>query len=80
MKYVSIDIETTGLDREKHQVLEVGAIIEDTNNPLPFDEIPRFKCIIGWEELMGSVFAINMNSRIVKILAEIPTDLLLLVN
>lgn len=73
MKYVSIDIETTGLDREKHQVLEVGAIIEDTEKCLSFDEIPKFKCIIGWEELIGSVFAINMNKRIIEILTTFIT-------
>ncbi|HRW21236.1 MAG TPA: hypothetical protein P5509_04630 [Bacteroidales bacterium] len=73
MKYVSIDIETTELNKEKCQVLEIGAISEDTNNPLSFDEIPKYKCIIGWEEIMGSVFAIDMNNRIIKILAELGT-------
>lgn len=32
MKVISIDIETTGLDPLKHRVLEVGAVIFDTNN------------------------------------------------
>lgn len=71
MKYVSIDIETTGLDKDRNQILEIGAIIEDSNNPLPFDEIPKFKCIIGWEEILGSVFAVNLNARIIKILATL---------
>jgi DNA polymerase III epsilon subunit-like protein len=29
MKYVSIDLETTGLDEEKCQILEFGAAFED---------------------------------------------------
>ena len=39
MKYISIDIETTGLDRDLCQVLSIGAVIEDTNNikPLEFE-------------------------------------------
>jgi len=71
MKYVSIDIETSGLDKEKCQILEVGAIIEDTKNPLPFDEIPKYTCIIGWDEIIGEVFALDMNARIIKILANL---------
>lgn len=72
MKYVSIDVETTGIDPEKHQVLEIGAIIEDTNNQLSFEEIPKFKCIIQHDTFKGSAYAINLNQRIFKILAEIP--------
>ena len=37
MRYVSIDIETTGLDRQNDQVLEVGAVIEDTDKQLDFN-------------------------------------------
>lgn len=32
MKYVSIDIETSGLDPEINNVLSIGAVIEDTAN------------------------------------------------
>lgn len=71
MKYVSIDIKTTGLNKDNHQILEIGAIIEDTTNILSFEKLPKFECIIEWEELVGSVFAINMNSRIIKILTEL---------
>ena len=70
MKYVSIDIETTGLNSEKHQVLEFAAILEDTNNLLPFEEIPKFSCIIEHSEIIGQPIAINMNQRIMKILSD----------
>ena len=46
MKYVSIDIETTGLDPETCQTIQIGAGIEDTNNPLPIEDLPRFKCLV----------------------------------
>ena len=72
MEYISIDIETTGLDRENDQVLEIGAIIEDTYNPLPFDKIPKFHAIIEHDRYEGGAYAINMNQRIFKILAEQP--------
>jgi oligoribonuclease len=65
MKYVSIDIETTGLDVKKHQIISFAAIIEDTNNKLPFDELPKFKCIIKRHELIGSIRALMMNVKII---------------
>lgn len=70
MKFLSLDIETTGLDRDLDQVIEFGAIIEDTNNQLSFEEIPKFHAIIKHERYSGSEFAINMNQRIFKILAD----------
>jgi len=68
MKYVAIDIETTGVDPEVHQILEVGAILEDTNNILNYEDIPKFSCIIDRTELFGNVFALDMNKRIIEIL------------
>lgn len=72
MRYVSIDIETTGLDRENDQVLEIGAIIEDTNKQLDFNEIPRYKAIINHDRISGGVYALHLNARILEILANIP--------
>ena len=70
MIYISIDIETTGLDPENCQLLEFGAIIEDTSKKLPFDEIPKFKRLIFNEEIKGNPFALNMNSRIISVFAD----------
>lgn len=42
MKYVSIDIETTGLDPNKDDIVEFGAVIDDLKNPKPYDKLPRF--------------------------------------
>ena len=46
MRYISIDIETTGLDAETNQILSIGAVVEDTNNLVPFDELPKFHAVI----------------------------------
>jgi len=73
MEYISIDIETTGLDRENDQVLEIGAIIENTHDPKPFEELPKFHAIIQHDRYEGSAYAINMNQRIFKIHANFPT-------
>jgi oligoribonuclease len=51
MKYVSIDIETTGLDRDRCQVLEFGAVIEDTLNLVPLEDLPAFRVLIRHPDL-----------------------------
>lgn len=66
MKYLSIDIETTGLDPLKDQLLSFGVIIEDTENPLPFDEIPKFHAAIKRNRIEGDLFAINMNKELIE--------------
>jgi oligoribonuclease len=67
MKYVSIDIETSGIDPEKHQILEFSAIIEDTKNPLSFDEIPKFNAKFFYKEIIGEPIALAMNTRLLEI-------------
>lgn len=65
MKYVSIDLETTGLDPASCQILSFSAILEDTNNPLPYDKIPKLNIYILRESINGSFFALNMNRDII---------------
>lgn len=70
MIYVSIDIETSGLDSEKHKVLSIGAIIEDTEKKLPFEECPKFNVIVLQNEIVGSARAITMNKEIISLMGE----------
>jgi len=70
MKYVSIDIETSGLDHEKNCVLSVGAIIEDTETKLPFEECPKFNVIVLQREIVGSPRAITMNKELIAMIGE----------
>jgi oligoribonuclease (3'-5' exoribonuclease) len=67
MKYVSIDLETTGLETENHQVLSIGAVIEDTLNPhVKVEDLPTFHGVIVHNELTGSPFALNMNRDLIE--------------
>jgi len=67
MRYISIDIETTGLDSENNQILSIGAIIEDTNNPLSFEESPKFHgAILRRGDVTGSMFALDMNRDLIS--------------
>jgi oligoribonuclease len=68
MIYVSIDIETTGLDPLSNNVLSIGAIIEDTEKKLPFSEIPKFNAIVLNRQLQGSPRAITMNQNIISLM------------
>jgi len=70
MKYLSIDIETTGLDRENHKVLSIGAILEDTALKLPFEECPKFHAAILHHEINGSPYAINLNKELIEYISR----------
>jgi DNA polymerase III epsilon subunit-like protein len=66
MKYVSIDIETTGLDPENCQVLSIGAVIEDTNNQVPIEDLPSFHVAILRQRIEGEPYALNMNRDLIQ--------------
>jgi hypothetical protein len=66
--YVSIDTETTGLDSSKHQILEIGAVIDDWVSPI--EDLPKFRCYIDNGLLIqGSPYALSMHSRILRYIA-----------
>lgn len=73
MKYISIDIETTGLDPETCQILSIGAVIEDTLNPIPFEDLPKFHGVIKRENVSGSLFALNMNRDLIETIVQYST-------
>ena len=70
MIYVSIDIETSGLDSDMNSILSIGAIIEDTSKKLPFEECPKFNAIVLQRNIQGSPRAITMNSNIISLMSD----------
>jgi len=70
MIYVSIDIETSGLEPLNHSVLSFGAIIEDTTNKLPYEQLPKFNAIVLQNQITGSPRAISMNKEIISLIGE----------
>jgi hypothetical protein len=66
MKYLSIDLETTGLDAEKYQILTFSAILEDSQKKLSFEECPKINIYILRDEILGSAFAVSMNAKIIS--------------
>lgn len=68
MKFVSIDIETTGLDPETCQILEFGAVIDDMAKPMVVR--PQFHRYLRHKEIHGEAFALQMNHEILLKIAQ----------
>ena len=71
MKYFSLDIESTGLDRDSCQILELGVIFEDTDNPKSYSDSAKFHAIVKKDFYTGQPYAIQLNNRIFRIISEI---------
>ncbi len=66
MKYLSIDIETTGLDPEKHQILEFVAVFDDLENPRPITELPTFHRMIRWNDYTINDFCLRLHKELLN--------------
>lgn len=70
MRYVSIDLETTGLDPRLDQVLQVALVLEDAAHPeVPVEQLPAFECLVLRDRYEGSPFALALNHEILRALA-----------
>jgi len=68
MKYVSIDVETTGLDWHTCQIIQIGAVIDDLVTPI--EKLPTFNCYVTHDILRGEPFALSMHAEIFRQIAE----------
>lgn len=72
MKLLSIDIETTGLDHEHCQILEIGAVLFDPA-PIPGKSDPWkfFECLVKHDRYVCEPFAAQLNCEIFKELSGV---------
>jgi DNA polymerase III epsilon subunit-like protein len=63
--YVSIDIETTGLDESYCQVIEIGMVVE-TDWRTPIDKLPSCSFLVDPGRIVGEPFALQMNAQILR--------------
>ncbi|MFD1468431.1 hypothetical protein ACFQ48_09360 [Hymenobacter caeli] len=70
MRYVSLDLETSGSDPARHQVLELAAVVEDTKRPRPLAELPAFRRLLVHPEIVGTPGALVLNARLLAELAD----------
>jgi len=66
-EYVSIDIETTGLNPENCQILEIGAVIDDGTTPI--EDCPTFHCYVDHGLILGEPYAVSMHPTILRRIA-----------
>jgi oligoribonuclease len=71
-KYISLDIETTGLDQEKCQVIEFAAVLEDTEKLLPLEELPSISFFIRHPSYYWESYAQEMNKELFAELESAP--------
>ncbi len=71
MLICSIDLETTGLNPDAHQILQIGAVILDTSDlSTPVKSRQSFNCYVSHPVIVGSAFALTMNQKILAALAD----------
>ena len=67
MRYLSIDIETTGLNPENCDIVQFAAVLDDLKNPKPLVELPKFEAIIIKRDgYQGHPFALSMHSNLFR--------------
>lgn len=66
--YLAIDVETTGLNPNTCQVLEIGCVLNDFSNPLM--ECDTFEAIIHHDNIEGEPRGLAMNQRLLKVIAD----------
>lgn len=69
MKYLAIDVETTGLDLDNDQLIEVGMVVDNLEHQIPLEELPRFHCYIRRQQYIGDPYALAMHSKILHRIA-----------
>lgn len=67
MKYFSLDLETTGLDPERDQILEIGIVYDDLEKP--WSERGVWNCLIQHERISGDPYALAMNASILDMIS-----------
>lgn len=77
MKYISIDIETCGLDPLNSSILEAAFVIEDTQKYIPLESLPCFHTYFLPENgklYKGEPYALSMHSHIFKRIAKLEPE------
>ena len=70
MIYASCDLETTGLDRVNHDIVEFGCVLDDLSKPeVPINELPVFHRYNILETYTGSPYALSMHPTIFRRIA-----------
>lgn len=70
IKYISLDIETSGLNPKTCDILQFAAVIDDLSNPQPLEKLPRFQTHFTQATYSGEPYALGMHPQIFKKIAD----------
>ncbi|GAA3946967.1 hypothetical protein [Hymenobacter algoricola] len=70
MRYVSLDLETTGGHADRHQIIELAAVVEDTRRLRPLAELPAFRRVVRHPDYVGTAGALALNAGLLAELAR----------
>lgn len=70
MRYCSVDLETTGLNPKKCQVVEFGAVLDDLRVQEPLEKLPKFVAHIWRPNYRGEPYALGMHGELFKRIAD----------
>jgi hypothetical protein len=69
MKYISLDIETCGISLDT-DIIQFAAVIDDLNDPLPIEELPKLNVYFLKDFYIGEPIALGMHSKIFEKIAH----------
>ncbi len=61
MKYISLDIETTGLNKNENQIVEVGAVLDEIGSTTPIEELPKFRAVLLHDGMYMGSYCANLH-------------------
>jgi len=64
VKYLSVDIETTGADPNYCDIIEFAAVADDLKNPLPLEQLKTFQTYLLKERYTGEPYALAIHAHI----------------
>jgi len=70
MLFLCIDVETSSIKPENGELLSFAAVLEDTNNIRPVEELPFFYCVFRHDFIKGEPYALNMNKGLIQEISE----------
>lgn len=71
MKYIAVDVETTGLDLNNDQILEFAAVATTLgDNSVNLYDLPTFHTYVVNDRIMGHPYALMMNAVAIERIAK----------
>lgn len=74
MKYVAIDIETTGLDSAKDSIIEFAAVLDDLGEPKPLEELPVCRFLLHYDRLEVTPYCAALHHLLWKEMNDTPYE------